>query len=49
MKPRALLVQCRIVGRDAIQKDFCVNCFDKHVKPEFKRFMDFLGTFEDVE
>lgn len=47
LKPRALLVQCRVVGRDSMQKDFCVPCFETKVKPEMKKFLDFLNTFKD--
>ena len=47
LKPRILLLQCRVVGRDTIQKNFCTKCFDKKVKPEMKKFFAFLNGISE--
>ena len=47
LKPRILLLQCRVVGRDTIQKNFCTKCFDKKVKPEMKKFFAFLNGIRE--
>ena len=46
LEPRAILVILK-AGMENTQKDFCVKCYEKKIKPEVDKLFDFLMQFQD--
>lgn len=46
LQPRAIMVVLQ-VGMENVQKDFCVKCYDKKIKPHVEKLFDLLHKLQD--
>ncbi len=46
LEPRAILVLLQF-GMENVQKDFCIDCYDKHIKKHVEPLFDVLCKIQD--